>query len=879
MTHTTDEMTPQSTQTAEVVLHAEGISKQYGPVTALSEMSLTVRSGEVRALVGENGSGKSTFVGIVSGTVVPNTGAVSVAGSELTKHLPVASQNAGVLTVFQDGSLLPTLSVAQNLYIGTPAAQRPKYGEIAGWARDRLAEYELELDPQLKVAALAPGDRQILEIVRAVMAKPRLLLLDESTSALDASGVDKVLDLMRLAAMQGSAVLFVTHRLAEVFRVADTVSILRDGRFVATHEAADVSPKQIVELMAGTKVEMEFPARTPLDASAATVLEASQLEGEKFGPVDLTLRAGQILGIAGADGNGQGQLLRGLATLGATGGSVTSQGSTLRSYKQATREGIVFLSGDRKNESLFQALTIRENLTAGVLSRLSTAGVVGLGSERRFVSKQIRDFGIRLGTPADPPSSLSGGNQQKIAISKALATEPKVLLIDEPTQGVDVRSRMDIYRFIRAAADAGNAVVIVSSDASELAGVADRIIVMSRGRIIEDMPGLGSNEESIVGAFAVESRVVEGDGEPVDDPVEGIDDVVVETVPDAATAPAAAASTPVAPARTAVATARPKRRVPRWLRNEEGTRLAVLALLMILIGALTAAQNPTFLTELSLKNVLLIATPLTAVAIAQYFVLLVGGIDVSVGATMSLSVVVMSYLVNTGGLFPNIFVAIGAAIALGVVVGLINAWLVEKMKLSAVIATIATLGIVTGVALTLRPTPGGAISFELMSAITRSIGIFPIALIVLAVLVIAGDILLRRTGLGLRVRAVGINGLYANRLGIRATAIRGFAYVLCAILAAIAGVLLSAQVGIGDASVGEIYTLLAIAAPVIGGASLLGGRGTLIGALLGAVMLALLMTLATVLRISQGVNLLFIGGITLIALLTYVFPLRRRSRI
>ncbi|SDY87130.1 ATP-binding cassette domain-containing protein [Herbiconiux ginsengi] len=866
MTHSTDAMMMTEKQTTEVVLSTDGVSKQYGPVTALTEMSLAVRAGEVRALVGENGSGKSTFVGIVSGTVVPNTGTVTIADRALTKHLPVESQSAGVLTVFQDGSLLATLTVAQNLYIGTPAAQRPKYAEIVDWAAARLAEHDLDLDPMLKVAALAPGDRQILEIVRAVMAKPRLLLLDESTSALDASGVDKVLDLMRLAALQGCAVLFVTHRLAEVFRVADTVSILRDGRFIGTHPAAEVSPKQIVELMAGTKVEMEFPARAPLDVGAKELLTARGLAGEKFGPVDLTLRAGQVLGIAGADGNGQGQLLRGLATLGVSGGTVTSLGTELRNYRQATRDGIVFLSGDRKNESLFQALSIRENMTAGVLRKLSTAGVVSAPAERRFVNKQIADFGIRLGSPSQPPSSLSGGNQQKIAISKAMAAEPKVFLIDEPTQGVDVRSRMDIYRFIRACADAGNAVVIVSSDASELAGVADRIIVMSRGRIIEDMPGLGSDEESIVGAFAVESRVVEGDGEPVSGPSAGLDatETATEAQPQASSRPPAAAR---------------RARLPRWVRNEETTRLAVLALLMLAIGAVTAAQNPTFLSELSLKNVLLIATPLTAVAIAQYFVLLVGGIDVSVGATMSLSVVVMSYLVNTGGVFPNILIAIGAAIALGVVVGLINAWLVERMKLSAVIATIATLGIVTGVALTLRPTPGGNISYELMSAITRSIGIFPIALLVLAVLVIAGDILLRRTGLGLRVRAVGINGLYANRLGIRATAIRGGAYVLCAVLAAIAGVLLAAQVGIGDASVGEIYTLLAIAAPVIGGASLLGGRGTLIGALLGAVMLALLMTLATVLRISQGVNLLFIGGITLIALLTYVLPLKRRNSV
>ncbi len=844
MTNSIKDMTVSELRLAELALETTAVSKQYGPVKALSEMSLTVQVGEIRALVGENGSGKSTLVGILSGTVIPNTGTVTVADQRLTKHQPIESQSAGVLTVFQDGSLLASLTVAQNLYVGTPAAQRPKYKDIFSWAKGRLADYDLELDPNLKVAALAPGDRQLLEIVRAVMARPRLLLLDEATSALDASGVDRVLELMRRAAAHGSGVLFVTHRLSEVFRVADAISILRDGRFVGTYPAAEVSPEHVVELMAGTTVDTEFPNREELDPNATELLHAESLAGDKFGPLSLTLRAGQILGIAGADGNGQGQLLRGLATLGISGGVVTSLGKSLSNYRQAARDGIVFLSGDRKQESLFQSLTIKENMTAGVLRKISTAGIVSGTAERRFVRNQTKDFGIRLGSPSHLPSSLSGGNQQKIAISRALATEPKVFLIDEPTQGVDVRSRMEIYRMLRACADAGNAVVLVSSDASELAGVADRIIVMSRGRITADMPGAGSDEESIVGAFAVDSRVID---------------------------------TGLAPFTVSLrAEGTGGSKLPKWVRNEETIRLGVLALLIVTIGVLTAIQNPTFLSGLSLRNVLLIATPLAAVAIAQYFVLLVGGIDVSVGATMSLSVVTVSYLVQSGDIFQSFFVAVAAALGLGVLVGLINAWLVEKMKLSAVIATIATMGIVTGIALSLRPTPGGAIGYELMTVLMRSVGILPVALLGLIVAVIVGDILLRRTGLGLRVRAVGLNGIYANRLGIQATAIRAGAYMLCGMLAALGGVFLAGQIGIGDASVGEIYTLLAIAAPVIGGASLLGGRGTLVGALLGSIMLALLMTLATVLRISQGANLLFIGGITLIALVTYVLPLKTR---
>lgn len=833
-------------QDPEVVLEAVGLSKQYGPVLALKEMSLSVRAGEIRALVGENGSGKSTFVGIVSGTVSPSTGGVKIADRQLHKHLAVESQNAGAFTVFQDGSLLTELTVAQNLYIGTPKGQRPKFNEVFQWAKARLADYDLDLNPLMKVALLAPGDRQLLEIVRAVMLRPRVLMLDESTSALDSAGVDRVLALMRVAASQGSGVLFVTHRLAEVFRVADTVSILRDGNYIDTLQASETSPAEIVDLMAGTKISMEFPDRRELDAVSEIVLTADGVGGDKFGPVNLKLRRGEILGIAGADGNGQAQLLRGLAGLGLGSGDISVDDKSIKNYQQATSNRVMFLSGDRKQESLFQSLTIQENLTAGVLNKISTAGITRFGTERGFIREQIEKFGIRLGSPSHLPSSLSGGNQQKIAISRALATDPQVFLIDEPTQGVDVRSRMDIYRMLRECADAGNAVVIVSSDASELAGVADRVVVMSRGQIIEELPGIGSTETSIVKAFAVESRVHE-EGELLSTAL-----LKLEVSGDS--------------------------KIPRWLRNGETIRLSILALFIVLIGAFAASVNPSFLTEIGLKNILVIATPLAAVAIAQYFVLLVGGIDVSVGATMSLSVVVVSFVVQSGGFFQSILLAFAVSMACGVVIGFVNAWLVEKMRLSAVIATIATLGIVAGIALALRPTPGGRIPFETMSALSATIGILPIALLFIVLLAIVGDLALRRTGMGMRVRAVGMNGLYADRLGIRSNLVRGGAYVLCGMLAALAGVFLAGQVGIGDATVGDTYTLLAIAAPVIGGASLLGGRGTLVGVLLGSLLLGLAMTLSVVLRISQGANLVFIGVVTLIAMASYSIRVQAKKK-
>jgi ribose transport system ATP-binding protein len=486
------------------LLVATGISKRYAAVQAISDVDLSLDPGEIHALVGENGSGKSTLVGVVSGTVQPDSGSVIIAGTELTRSSPRSSQALGAVTVFQDGSLIAGLSVEKNLYLGTSQQDRPSYRKAGAWASSLLARYNLDIDPTMLAGHLPPGDRQLVEIVRAVSRRPKVLILDEATSALDARGVDIVLDLMRVVAGAGSAVLFVTHRLSEVMRVADSVTVLRDGNFQGTYPARGVNTHQLVELMAGAPVDMEFPDRTG-SADSEAILSAHGLSGLGFGPVDAELRAGQIVGIAGADGNGQVPLLRSMARHGGdVSGEVAIRGRTITNYAQAVRSGVVYLSSNRMNESLFGDLTISDNLGIGVLDELSDAGVMRIGRERSFVSASIDRYRIRVGHPGQTPRELSGGNQQKVALSRVLAMKPKVVLVDEPTQGVDVRSRMDIYRFLRDIAESGSAAVVVSSDASELAGLCDRILVMSRGKVTQEISGIGATEEAIVAAFAVE---------------------------------------------------------------------------------------------------------------------------------------------------------------------------------------------------------------------------------------------------------------------------------------------------------------------------------------------------------------------------------------
>lgn len=834
-------------------LAVRDIAKTYGVVKALQATSFEMAQGEVHALVGENGSGKSTVIGIISGTVQADAGIVQIGGEVLTRHTPWESQRRGALTVFQDGSILEDLTIAQNLYLGTPTAQRPAYRRVEAWATERVRDFGLErLEVSAPAATLSPADRQLLEIARAMMAQPAVLLLDEATSALDAAGVAVALDLIRKAADEGCSVLFVTHRLTEVFRVADRISVLRDGVWRGTSRAEEVDDRHLVNLMAGTTVDVEFPARAGEEAGGDPVLRATRLKGIGYGPVDITVRAGEIVGIAGADDNGQPELLRGLGAVDVPDGALEVKGTSIASLGESAAAGVAVLSSDRRNESLFTSLPIRENLVAGVLRDLSTAGVVSRSKERRQVRDTVEKLGIRLGSPEDPMSSLSGGNQQKVALGRVLATNPDVLLIDEPTQGVDVRSRIDIYHMLRESADRGLAVVLVSSDASELAGLCDRILVASRGEIVAELPGETATEEKIVHAFAA--------GE----------DLIAR--------PADAAVTDEAKSGTAAA-----ERPSGWLRrlgrdHQEAMRLVLLVAMLLILGAYTASQNDTFLTEPSIYNVLLLALPLAAVAAAQFVVMFVGGIDVSVGGVMGVTVALLSYVVTEGSFVGGLIISLAVAIGVGLVVGAVNSTLIERVSISPVIATIATLGILQGVGLLVRPIAEGTISLELTENLTSKIGFMPWPLVVLGVLFVIADWAVRATGVGLRLRATGLNPQFAYRLGVNAPRMRQLSYVVCAIFAAFAGVLLAGQVGVGDSTVGNQYTLLAIAAPILGGASLLGGRGTFVGCLLGAVLLGMAQTMPTTLGLGDGASFLLTGALTLIALLIYTTGAARAIR-
>ncbi len=486
------------------VLTLRGVSKAFGAVQALREVSVDCRAGEIHALVGENGSGKSTLLGIASGFLAPDEGTVVVGETESRRVSPAESRRLGLGIAYQTYSHVLHLSVAENLYLAAPPDLRPTYGGMDRWAADRLAEFELDLPPAAPTGALSLAERQLLEVVKALLAQPKVLLLDEPTTALGPEDVDRLHALVRERSRAGVGIVYVSHRLPEVLDIADRVSVLRDGVCQGTFEAASMSEESLVALMIGRPLQLAFPARHEREERREVLLAVSGLRGDRFGPIDLEVASGEILGIAGAEGNGQVQFLRALAGAERATGTATCDGEQLDSSSPLgpLRAGVVLLSGDRASESLFPVLSVRANATVQVLRRLGRMGFLNRRREQRTVDELVRRLGIRAASIEQPVQTLSGGNQQKVSLTRPfLRGGVKVILAEEPTQGVDVAARFDIYGALREKAKEGVAMIVKSSDPLELAGLCDRVVVMSRGEIVDEIPGDQLGERRIVEAI------------------------------------------------------------------------------------------------------------------------------------------------------------------------------------------------------------------------------------------------------------------------------------------------------------------------------------------------------------------------------------------
>ena len=796
---------------ARVVLRLTDVVKTFPGVMALKGVSLEVTEGEVHALVGENGAGKSTLMAVAAGSTLPDRGSVEIGGHVMEQPSPAAAQALGLAVVYQHLSILEDLTVAETMVFAMPRGRRPSLLRAGPWARRKLAVVGAGgIDPSTRVSDLSVADRQLVEIAKALALEPKVLVLDEPTESLTPVESALLFDQVRAITAAGTAVVYISHRLPEVQRIADRITVLRDGETRGTVPAASVSEAEILRLIIGRSVDQAFPAKAGPIAEAEPLLTVRGLSGPRFHNVDLDVRPGEIVGLAGVEGNGQREFLRALAGRRAS-GSVTLAGKQvpLGDPGRVQRAGIVHLPGDRHAEGVLLPLTVRENTSLLALAKVARAGVVQRRAEAELVSGQIRQLDVRTPSMETPISALSGGNQQKVLFARSLLAEPTLLLADEPTRGVDANARLELYQVMRRVAQAGQAVIVVSSDVVELQGLCDRVIVFSRGQAVRTLEGDEITEENITGT-AITSDTQRAEG----------------------------------------AAAR-RSRLLQWRRFGAGDYLptAVLAVLIAGLTIYTAASNDFFLSKINFVGMLLLASALGFIAIGQLIVLLTGGIDLSVGPLTGLVVVVLSFFAGAGQSDLRLVVGILAVIGTALTVGLVNAALVRVVRLAPVLATLATYIVLQGISLLLRDTPGGFYRPGVTSTIKTTIGWVPVAFLVVAGVALACEGALRFTRYGLALRAIGSDATRAHRLGAHVTITQVSAYVLCSLFTAAGGIMLASQVAIGDPSVGLNYTLTSITAVVLGGASIFGGRGSFIGAFCGAVLIQEIVTSTTFLQI------------------------------
>jgi ribose transport system ATP-binding protein len=506
-------------------IETRGISKFFSGVRVLADVSLSFGSGEVHGLIGENGAGKSTLIKILSGLYRPEEGELFVKGDRVAIRSPSHAAELGVGVIHQEFDLIPQMTVAQNIYLGREPAGRlgvVNFAALHAGTRRLLEKVRLSVEPAALVRTLSVEQKQLLAIAKALSRDAGLLIMDEPTAALNGAETGRLLDIVRKLREEGRSVIFISHHMEEVFDISDRVTVLRDGRVIASRPSSEISESEAVRMMTGKEriqkrlrgalegglesegvVESEKGEHNASGKPAA--MSVSDLSHPKyFRGVSFSLRRGEIMGMVGLEGQGQRQILRALYGDMRASGEVRIDGvpAVFKNPADALKRGVVFVPEERKEEGLCLQLDIEQNVTLSTLKGRSAAGVLKRGRAAREDVLRCMS-GVKLSTrdPSRPVCSLSGGNQQKVVIAKCLACNPKVLLFSEPTRGIDIGAKEDIYRLIRAFADGGSGIIVVSGDISELLLVCDRILVIHAGRITEEFDAENADRERIMRAM------------------------------------------------------------------------------------------------------------------------------------------------------------------------------------------------------------------------------------------------------------------------------------------------------------------------------------------------------------------------------------------
>ncbi|MGW1541405.1 sugar ABC transporter ATP-binding protein [Streptomyces sp. NPDC002309] len=489
------------------LLSMSGITKSFPGVRALDGVDLDVQAGEVHCLLGQNGAGKSTLIKVLAGAHQPDTGTIRWRGEDVTLRSPIAAMRLGIATIYQELDLVEHLSVAENVHLGhEPTAagfvvRRKTAQESTALLLKRLGHPEI--DPARLVGELSAAQQQIVSMARALSHDVRLIVMDEPSAALDPDEVDNLFRIVGDLTADGVAVVYISHRLEEIRRIGDRVTVLKDGRAVANGLPAKSTPtREVVALMTGRNVEYVFPERPASPAQGEPLLEVRGLaRAGEFEPLDLTVRPGEIVGLAGLVGSGRSEILE--TIYGArrpTAGQVLVQGRALKpgSVRAAVRAGLGLAPEERKAQGLLMLESVTRNVSVSSMSRFSRGGWIDRGAELGAARAATRELSLRPDNPSVPIRTLSGGNQQKAVLARWLLRGCRVLLLDEPTRGVDVGARAELYAVVRRLADEGLAVLLVSSEVPEVLGLADRVLVLREGRVVHTAPARDLDEHRVL---------------------------------------------------------------------------------------------------------------------------------------------------------------------------------------------------------------------------------------------------------------------------------------------------------------------------------------------------------------------------------------------
>lgn len=485
------------------LLSAENISKSFPGVKALDKVQLHIEAGKVHAVMGENGAGKSTLMKLLIGMLQPDEGSIVLNGEPVTFSSVHDAIKAGFSMIHQELLPFPELTVAENIFMG----REPVKG-FAGWidrkqlytdAKVLMDRLGVTIRVSRRMKELSIAEMQMVEIAKAISNKASIIIMDEPTSAISGKEVQVLFNIIRDLTAQGIAIIYISHKMDEILEIADTITVMRDGKYIATHPAAELNNERLINLIVGRELSTIFEKRNARIGD--TILSVKDMEGEKFAGVSFELKQGEILGVAGLMGAGRTEIMEtlfGLRKMKAGTVYIRGQKTNIRSPRHAIDNGIGLISEDRKQTGLVLSSSVKHNITLASLSRNNKGVLLDLNKENEITRSKIKEFNIKTPSPGQVVNYLSGGNQQKVVLAKVLLNDPDIIIFDEPTRGIDIGAKMEIYKMITALTDKGKAIIMISSELPEILGLSDRILVVRNGRIVKELNGTEATQELVM---------------------------------------------------------------------------------------------------------------------------------------------------------------------------------------------------------------------------------------------------------------------------------------------------------------------------------------------------------------------------------------------